>query len=134
MYLDVKLDKRDKKLHHSKYFFKIKKLKNALEIISTSNQTFCKFVLYCLQFLAKSNILIWLRSIERYFFVTYYIHEVTQNPQFCFKQNNPFRVWVTFRYGKPHEIGGAVAFLASDDASYMIGEAMVVGGGWDSRL
>ena len=25
MYLDVKLDKRDKKLHHSKYFFKIKK-------------------------------------------------------------------------------------------------------------
>ena len=40
----------------------------------------------------------------------------------------------TLRYGKPHDIGGAVAFLASDDASYMISEAMVIGGEWDSRM
>ena len=59
----------------------------------------------------------------------YYFHEVTQNPSFCFKENNLFVVLITFRYEKPHEIGGAVAFLASDDASYMIGETMVVGGG-----
>ena len=68
----------------------------------------------------------------------YYFHEVTQNPWFCFKENL-FVVLITFRYEKPHEIGGAVAFLASDDASYMIGETMVVGGkggegGWDSGL
>ena len=44
------------------------------------------------------------------------------------------RVDFTCRFGKPSEIGGVVAFLVSDDASYMTGETMVVGGGYPTRL
>ena len=39
-----------------------------------------------------------------------------------------------FRFCKPSEIGAVVAFLASDDASYMTGETIVVAGGQNSRL
>ncbi|CAH0729770.1 unnamed protein product, partial [Brenthis ino] len=38
------------------------------------------------------------------------------------------------RFGKPSEIAGAVAFLVSDDASYMTGETLVVAGGTHARL
>lgn len=34
------------------------------------------------------------------------------------------------RYGKPHEIASAVAFLASDESSFMTGHAMAVDGGY----
>lgn len=38
------------------------------------------------------------------------------------------------RLGQPDEVSGAVAFLASEDGSYVTGENIVVGGGMASRL
>ena len=38
------------------------------------------------------------------------------------------------RMGKPEEIASVAAFLASDDASYITGEAISVSGGLPSRL
>ncbi|MFC5368848.1 SDR family NAD(P)-dependent oxidoreductase [Salinirubrum litoreum] len=36
------------------------------------------------------------------------------------------------RYGQPSDVAGAVTFLASDLASYVTGESLVVDGGWTS--
>jgi NAD(P)-dependent dehydrogenase (short-subunit alcohol dehydrogenase family) len=36
------------------------------------------------------------------------------------------------RYGQPEDIGGTAVFLASDLASYVTGESLVVDGGWTS--
>ena len=38
------------------------------------------------------------------------------------------------RVAVPEEMGGAVAFMASDDSSFMTGETMVLGGGVRARL
>ena len=39
-----------------------------------------------------------------------------------------------FRIGLSEDIGGAVSFLSSDQASYITGETLVIGGGLQSRL
>ena len=38
--------------------------------------------------------------------------------------------WVRERIGKPEEVGGVVAFLASPDAAYITGETIILAGGW----
>ena len=38
------------------------------------------------------------------------------------------------RLGKPEDCAGIVSFLCSEDASYINGETVVVGGGTPSRL
>lgn len=38
------------------------------------------------------------------------------------------------RLGTPDEMAGVVAFLVSDDASYITGEAIVASGGMAGRL
>lgn len=39
-----------------------------------------------------------------------------------------------FRIGEPEEIGGVIAFLCSDEASYITGETITVTGGIGCRL
>lgn len=41
---------------------------------------------------------------------------------------------VLFRLGLADDIGGAVSFLSSDQASYITGETLVIAGGLQSRL
>ena len=38
------------------------------------------------------------------------------------------------RLGRPEDIAAVVAFLASEDSSYVTGETIVVAGGMQSRL
>ena len=40
----------------------------------------------------------------------------------------------SLRFGVPAEMGGAVSFLVSDEASYVTGETLVVAGGMHAKL
>lgn len=39
-----------------------------------------------------------------------------------------------YRLAQPDDVAGIVAFLCSDDASYITGETVIVSGGMQSRL
>ena len=45
-------------------------------------------------------------------------------------ETEPYRLQAIGRIGRPEEIARTVAFLASDDASYITGTEVVVDGGW----
>ena len=46
----------------------------------------------------------------------------------------PPEIFFVFRLGLADDIGGAVSFLSSDQASYITGETLVIAGGLQSRL
>lgn len=51
----------------------------------------------------------------------------------AFKADVEERIAALHRIGEPHEVAGAVVFLASPSASLMTGQTMLIDGGWTAR-
>ena len=52
----------------------------------------------------------------------------------CHRDRHNSHYCLPFRFGLPAEMGGAVSFLVSDEASYVTGETLVVAGGMHAKL
>ena len=52
----------------------------------------------------------------------------------CHRARHNSHHCLPFRFGVPAEMGGAVSFLVSDEASYITGETLVVAGGMHAKL
>jgi NAD(P)-dependent dehydrogenase (short-subunit alcohol dehydrogenase family) len=65
------------------------------------------------------------------FFRTDGTAEALGNPEF--KADVIERIAALHRIGEPHEVSGAVAFLASDAAGMITGHTLLIDGGWTAR-
>ncbi|XP_055691048.1 dehydrogenase/reductase SDR family member 4-like [Lutzomyia longipalpis] len=62
---------------------------------------------------------------------TNFMSKVQKYPQYDFAMKHQIPMG---RMGYPEEVGGPAAFLLSDDAGYITGETLMVGGGMQARL
>ena len=57
------------------------------------------------------------------------LEETADNEAFVGLRNSPGTRQLIARIGKPNDVAGAVAFLASDDAAFMTAQVLAVDGG-----
>ena len=62
------------------------------------------------------------------------LHRIPLNRLVLFCSVFSVYLFVLYRIGQPDDCAGAVAFLVSDDASYITAETIVIAGGTQSRL
>lgn len=118
--------------------------RNGGAIVNTSSiggiNPFAEGAAYCT---AKAAILQFTRSVA----IDYGLHKIranavcpgaTDTPTFGVIKNDPYELadrearTALGRIGRPEEIAAAVAFLASEDASYITGATLIVDGGWSA--
>lgn len=89
-------------------------------LISRSHHFLCLSVLHF--FFLTDGLFAWVQACECYFLAKRRRETVSSLNL------------VLFRLGVADDIGGAVSFLSSDQASYITGETLVIAGGLQSRL